>query len=52
MGLASEGRQEVILVSVVVADSGRAEPGGDRPSPVGEEQAHHEDRQAPAVAGL
>ena len=51
-GLASKCRQEVIIVLEVVADSGRPQPSRHGPSPVGEENAHQQDRQSPAVAGM
>ena len=50
--LASECRQEVKIVLVIVADSGGPEPGRHGSSPVGEEDAHQQDRQSPAVAGV
>ena len=51
-GLASECRQEVIIVLEVVADSGGPEPSRHGSSPVGEEDAHQQDRQSPAVSGV
>ena len=51
-GLASKCRQEVIIVLVVGADPGRPQPGRHGPPPVGEENAHQQDRQSPAVAGM
>jgi hypothetical protein len=48
--LASKCRQEVIIVLEVVADSGGPKPSSYGSSPVGEKDAHKQDRQSPAVA--
>ena len=52
IGLASEWGKEVIIGLEIVADSGGAEPGGHGSSPVGEEDAHKQNRQSPAVPGM
>ena len=51
-GLASECRQEVIIVSEVRADPCGSEPSGDGPSPSGEEYSRQKDRQSPAISGV
>jgi hypothetical protein len=51
-GLASECRQEVIIVLEIVADSGSPEPSGHSASSAGEKDAHKQHRQSPAVSGV
>ena len=51
-GLASECRQEVIIVLEVGADTGGTEPRCHGSSSVGEEDARQQDRQPPTVSGM
>ena len=51
-GLASKGCQEVIIVLVIGTDPCRPQPGRHSPPPVGKENAHEQDRQSPAIAGM
>jgi len=49
-GLASQGLQEVIIVTKVVSHSDGTEPRGDRSSATGEHDPHDDDRQPPAIS--
>ncbi len=52
LDVASEAAEEVIIASVIVAESAAAQPTGDRSPALGEEHAREQRQQAPRQAGV